>query len=126
MTAPKRPSSTIRLLPYFGGKLPAQVLALIPDWGKRGTGCWEWAGTRRPSGYGTVRLVSPGATSAGPPIQAHRFVWEIVNGPIPGRIDGEDVHLDHTCRNPSCVRPEHLEPVPESLNLSRRVFGGSR
>jgi hypothetical protein len=123
MTAPKRPSSTIRLLPFFGGKIPAQVLALVPDWGTA-DGCWEWHGTRRPTGYGILRVVVPGATTAGPPIQAHRFVWEIMHGPIPGRIDGEPVHLDHTCRNRACVRPDHLEPVPESENLSRRIFGG--
>lgn len=61
-------------------------------------GCWLWtAGTHR--GYGWFN-------SQGPAILAHRFSWEIVNGPIP---DG--LFVLHNCPdgdNTRCVNPRHL------------------
>lgn len=45
---------------------------------------------------------------------AHRVAWELTYGPIsPG------LHLDHLCRNRSCVNPEHLEPVSHAENVLR-------
>lgn len=36
-------------------------------------------------------------------VQAHRFAWEAVNGPIPiGKI------VRHSCDNPCCCNPAHL------------------
>jgi hypothetical protein len=31
----------------------------------------------------------------------------------------ENLELDHLCRNPACVRPDHLEPVTHLENLRR-------
>lgn len=33
--------------------------------------------------------------------------------------------MDHLCRRPSCVNPEHLEPVTRSENLRRGNVGQS-
>lgn len=75
-----------------------------------GDGCWEWTGCRA-HGYG--RFAPNGSRST---INAHRFIWELLHGPIePGK------HLDHLCRNRACVNPSHLEPVPQKVNVLRGV-----
>ena len=78
-------------------------------WAKvnKSEGCWEWTGARQPAGYGTVRVLNRTCL-------AHRVAYESLVGPIP---DG--LHLDHLCRNPSCVNPAHLEPVTNRENITR-------
>jgi hypothetical protein len=41
----------------------------------------------------------------------------LVNGPIP---DGHHIH--HICENKGCVRPDHLEAIPEFRHRSERGF----
>src|SRR5690349_955039 len=60
------------------------------------TGCREWTGSRNDHGYGQLRV-------NGRLVKAHRFAWELANGPIP---QGSDVM--HGCDNPPCCNPEHL------------------
>ncbi len=65
-----------------------------------GTGCWEWQGStsgRETVPYGQIKI-------GGKPRWAHRVSYAIFNGNIPA---GLDVH--HTCENPVCVNPAHLE-----------------
>jgi len=55
---------------------------------------------------------------------AHRWAYAIFVGNIP---DGETVN--HVCRNPSCVRPAHLEVMSRVKNTAlgnhhRRVDAG--
>lgn len=45
---------------------------------------------------------------------AHRYAWELVNGPVP---DG--LVLDHLCRNHACCNPDHLEAITQRENLLR-------
>jgi hypothetical protein len=71
-----------------------------------GTECWEWTGTRT-NGYGRFSLEGRG-------IYAHRFAYEMANGPLP-----EGLEPDHLCRNTACVRPEHLEAVTHRVNVRR-------
>ncbi len=70
-------------------------------------GCWTWTGARQPEGYGKFEL--EGRTRV-----AHRVSYELFIGPIP-----EGMHLDHLCHEPSCVNPDHLEPVPPIENYKR-------
>jgi hypothetical protein len=85
-------------------------------WAKvqRTDGCWIWQGGKSKLGYGSI-WGGPGNPRH---LMAHRVSWELVNGPIP---DG--LHIDHLCRNPSCVNPAHLEPVTRSVNAQRGLCG---
>lgn len=73
-------------------------------------GCIEWIGGTNGVGYGTFHAGKKLRT------YAHRWSYQYHVGPIP---DG--MHLDHLCRNPKCVNPEHLEPVTCRENLLRGV-----
>jgi len=75
------------------------------------TGCWEWLGGRDSNGYGA--LYFRGRVRA-----AHRVAHELFIGPIP-----EGLHIDHLCRNPRCVNPEHLEGVTNRENVRRGLKG---
>lgn len=70
------------------------------------SGCWEWCGETQHGGYGRWKRR-----------MAHRVMYERMVGVIPRGLT-----LDHLCRNPKCVRPDHLEPVTIQENC-RRGFG---
>lgn len=74
--------------------------------------CWLWtAGKTR--GYGYLGLKH--YTLEKPVrISAHRLSWQLFVGSIP---DG--MQIDHLCKNPSCVRPDHLEVVTPKENNHR-------
>lgn len=76
-------------------------------WTRAENGCWVWNGAKSPLGYGRV-------SRDGRWQEAHRVVYEDLRGPIP-----KGLSLDHLCRNPSCVNPDHLEPVTHRENLRR-------
>lgn len=71
------------------------------------TGCWNWTWAKDEHGYGNVRF-------GGVHTKAHRMIYILVKGPIPAGLV-----LDHTCRNPSCVNPDHLDPVTQKVNNNR-------
>lgn len=72
------------------------------------SGCWEWQGWCNPGGYGQF---CPAGRQR---VMAHRFSYELFVGQIPAELQ-----LDHLCRNPACVNPEHLEPVTAKENMRR-------
>lgn len=47
---------------------------------------------------------------------AHRFAYVAARGPIQ-----EGFVLDHLCRVPGCVNPDHLEPVTQAVNVRRAI-----
>lgn len=78
-------------------------------------GCWEWQGYRDRNGYGVFGVLMPTANGRlrrhhG----AHRASYALHKGPIPPGLC-----IDHLCRNPACVNPDHLEPVTHKENTLR-------
>jgi hypothetical protein len=79
--------------------------------------CWNWTGSQESAmGHGMFNL---GAADDRRPVRAHRFAYEALIGPIP-----EGLELDHLCRNPRCVNPDHLEPVTHEENMRRGYAPG--
>ena len=69
--------------------------------------CWNWTASKNHKGYGRF-------WDGTRKVRAYRFLWEQINGVIP-----EGLELDHLCRNPSCVNPQHLEIVTRRENVMR-------
>ncbi len=69
-------------------------------------GCLNWIGTK---GRGYGRFWFNRRT-----VMAHRWLYEYLVAPVP-----DELELDHLCRNPGCVNPNHLEPVTPSTNVLR-------
>lgn len=63
---------------------------------KKSRGCWEWTAGKFESGYGAFSL-------GGQTERAHRVAWMLTHGELPS------LFVLHTCDNPGCVRPSHLE-----------------
>lgn len=73
-----------------------------------GTPCVEWDSERlNAGGYGY-------ACEGRKTINAHRYVYIRVMGPVPGNLP-----LDHLCKNRRCVNVLHLEPVTTRENVMR-------
>lgn len=88
-----------------------ETIAFNPDdiarfWAKvdeSGT-CWMWTAAKDRDGYGHMKVSTKLRV-------AHRFSYEVANGPIPS-----GKQLDHICHAPSCVRPSHLRVVTNKQN----------
>lgn len=72
-------------------------------------GCWIWQGAKT-GGYGVIGMGPRGSGTR----NTHRVAYEHHKGPIP-----EGLVLDHLCRNPPCCNPDHLEAVPQQVNVDR-------
>jgi hypothetical protein len=79
------------------------------------TGCWNWTGAKMKGGYGAVTFSRNGEKQTK---LVHRVAYEMRRGPIP---DG--MTIDHLCRNPGCLNPDHLEAVTMAENIRRGTQG---
>lgn len=98
--------------PYHKGQLgcSSQCSLTIIFWKhtEKTETCWLWRGNKIPEGYGYIGTRDHGHASA------HRFSYELHKGAIP---DG--LVIDHLCRTPACVNPDHLEAVSFHENILR-------
>ncbi|WP_217269810.1 HNH endonuclease signature motif containing protein [Neobacillus endophyticus] len=78
---------------------------------KKTDSCWNWTGIKRSDGYGAFVIENKW-------FRPHRFAYELIKGEIPPGLV-----LDHLCRNPLCVNPDHLEPVTNRENVRRGLAG---
>lgn len=80
-------------------------------------GCWLWMGGRNAKGYGKIGVYDGSGVMS--EAYAHRTCWVLHNGPVPaGRI------VRHTCDNPPCVNPDHLETGTYTDNNNDSVRRG--
>lgn len=83
------------------------------------SGCWLWLGSISRAGYGRIGVMVDGGKHGWVTRQAHRVVYELYRGPIPAGLE-----LDHLCRTPTCVNPDHLDPTTHKVNMHRSPHGG--
>jgi len=69
--------------------------------------CWLWKGGKSGPGYGMI-------WAGGRLAPAHRVSLMLAGTPV-----SSDLEVDHLCRVPLCVRPDHLEPVTHAENMRR-------
>lgn len=93
-------------------RLPERVEARISP--EPNTGCWLWTGARTHLGYGRVLW-------EGKNRYAQRVIYALLRRPIPAGLQ-----LDHLCRVPACVNPQHLEVVTQRENLRRGMGCSAR
>lgn len=112
-----RPNATVACLARSSRRWKTSVSADVRGverfWSKvdKAGECWVWTAATDSNGYGRFSL--NGKTAL-----AHRVAWALTRGPIPA---GKE--LDHLCRVPGCVNPNHLEPVTHKENCRRGVLG---
>lgn len=68
--------------------------------------CWIWMASLDHRGYGRFKFNKKA-------VRAHRFSFELFNGPIQ-----ECLTIDHVCRNKKCVNPDHLRTMTRAENAS--------
>lgn len=71
--------------------------------------CWLWTGAKNPQGYGNFWTREDGS------VNAHRMAYRLLRPDV----DLTGLVLDHLCRTPACVNPNHLEPVTLLENFRR-------
>lgn len=91
-----------------------QILQWLRFWAhvEKTASCWLWQGANG-AGYGRFKMTGG---RKGKLVAAHRFAYEHCVGKIP-----EGLQLDHLCRTPACVNPQHLEPVTPKENGLRGI-----
>jgi hypothetical protein len=82
-------------------------------------GCWNWIpksgkiGPLRNQEYGYFHI------GGGKYVRAHRFAYELANGPIPSGL-----LVLHSCDNQRCVNPAHLRAGTQGENAREAVERG--
>lgn len=107
MGTPKALSRSIRLRVR---PTPAEIIRFLKKCKiNRWNGCWTWMGYKDEKGYGQFAY-------RGKKLWAHRWAYAAFRATIP-----EEMDIDHSCKNPSCVNPCHLRrTTPTTNRIDRR------
>lgn len=95
----------VALSPNMTDEEVARFTARLPE--TRGDGCWLWTGPLRRGGYGAFSFRGNSR-----PASRIAVLWS-------GREIPHGHHVDHLCRTPQCVNPDHLEVVTPGVNSLR-------
>lgn len=78
--------------------------------------CWQWTGSVDVDGYGRLTIKRNGKRTD---VRAHRASFETYVGAIP-----EGMVVRHSCDNPGCINPLHLEVGSHADNAADKVARG--
>lgn len=82
------------------------------------TPCWLWKASRQNKGYGQLMRHVNGKRKIH---LAHRFIYELLVGPIASGME-----LNHICHQRGCVNPDHLEVVSHRDNMRAKGSNSGR
>lgn len=69
--------------------------------------CWFWMAGKNGNGYGYFWFENAS-------VPAHRWIYCFFNGRL-----GYDIELHHKCQTPTCVNPDHLQPLTPSEHIKK-------
>lgn len=104
----------------------ARLVANVIETGTPGDECWEGADTVCKWGYSRLNFRIRGVGHR--KLSAHIATWVAAQLGDADLVDlwwayvefrASGLELDHTCVNPRCRRPDHLEPVTHQENVQR-------
>lgn len=95
-------------------KSPMEILDQYMPKGLPEHTCWEWTGPRKWFGHGSINHSVDGIRYHYP---AHRIAWERAHG----RSIPDGMVVRHSCDNPPCVNPAHLELGTQADNVRDRT-----
>ena len=75
---------------------PGQTIKPLVRLGRNPDDCWAWLSTIATTGHAKK-------TWLGRDVPAHRWIWELLFGPIPAGLV-----VYSTCESKSCINPHHL------------------
>ncbi len=110
------------VLHLFGGE-PALRMACLVDSSGGPDACWPYRGARDHHGYGRL---AEGRTSKGKRRFAHRWAYELANGPLVDHLahTDDEILIMHTCDNPPCCNPKHLRAGTDRDNIHDMLAKG--
>ncbi len=96
-----------------------------PEWSG---GCWPWTAKRDRWYYGRVNVYVPGLRKV-VILMAHICAWVWIEARCAcaddlwlayQELQASGLELDHLCTEPTCINPDHHDPVTGAENCKRR------